>query len=373
MSDEECILDKVMSKVNPNIKLVHLKFDGYTCNNNAKCRYLLNHSNQIAGCLFDNCSARINGDADYTKEIIAEGFISHLQNLTVVFDNGISDLTPYSNIWHVDLQHFTSKYDISPLRNVSSLALGSLPSLTSLAGLEGGSINQLKIAYCGGIQDFTMLGRVVREKLSIFDCQLTTLEGIGNIPKLEIEWFEGVYSITHIENTMESLSISSVAGIYISEIEGDLSNLKYLNFDDVIFSSYARDQLANLLLTENKLFGLELHSKDLSSIVDILSNNDRTKGLRTLNVTSAKNVTLIPPFGNLHSLCLRNLDNLLDVSSLANIHTLYIISCDRLTDVSQLGEVRKLCLAGCNSIEDVSALGSVHDLDLSFCKSIRDF
>lgn len=172
---------------------------------------------------------------------------------------------------------------------------------------------------------------------------------------------------------MESLSISSVAGITISEIDGDFSNLKYLNFDQVMFDSYARDQLAGLLRAENKLFGLELRCRDLSSIVDILSNNDKTKGLRTLNLTSAQNITLIPSCGNLHTLCLRKLDHLLDVSSLANIHTLYIISCDRLTDVSQLGKVYKLCLAGCKSIEDVSALGSVSDLNLSFCKSIKDF
>jgi len=105
---------------------------------------------------------------------------------------------------------------------------------------------------------------------------------------------------------------------------------------------------------------------DVSPI--LLLNKLQNLTLAWLNVRDVSALAL----SKVHTLTLKGLWNVKDVSALSSVHTLTLFAMNEVTDVSALSTVHTLTLSNMSRVTYVSALSSVHTLTLDTLWGVTD-
>ena len=119
-------------------------------------------------------------------------------------------------------------------------------SIEQLTDLTGSSIDSVVIVDCPKIDDFSLLGRIVRSAVTITACKrLSTMDGLRNIPIISIQSCVGLKQIGRLGPAVEQF-------MFVPRMHWDLSDTKFEMTDDL--SHIKNLSLSGCIITNPHLF-----------------------------------------------------------------------------------------------------------------------
>ena len=279
-------------------------------------------------------------------------------------------------------------------------------SLDGLQGLENlAMLRSLDIRHCIGVDELPDFRSLISlKKMSILNCQVEDVCGLGNLRALE----DLVIENCEIVNMPGLCNLNSLETLVIKECKKfesvpDLQGLTRLRCLVIENCPMLRGWDGTLGQVESNLCRLD----DITSVKFDLPNYQRLTGLQTLSFSGCKNladVTCIGAFSRLESLTCSSLpaDELPDLSNFPRLKYLYLSGCTRLRrltlscikplsalqlldlddcinlkalpDLRMFPALQKLWLEGCSALTTLRSserLPALRVLDASGCRNLN--
>ena len=206
------------------------------------------------------------------------------------------------------------------------------------------SIHTLKLWYCTGVTDVSMLGDI--HSLYLYGSKVKDLSMLGRVHTLRLSCCNGVTDVSMLGN-VHTLDLSNCPGVTDVSMLGGVHTLG----------------LSCTGVTDVSMLG-GIHTLDLSGcdVTDV----SMLGGVHALNLSYCTKVKDVSMLGRVHTLNLTGCTKVVDVSKLSNIHTLHLSFCTKVTDVSMLGGVHTLNLYECTGVTDTSMLSNIRNCAIPF-------
>ena len=243
------------------------------------------------------------------------------------------------NVQRVDLSH-TGVQDLGPLKYVRHIELRSCLSLTSVAGLGGGSVATLNLAGCSQLTDLAPLTAKAMPSLRVLNItglRVASLQGLGFLEKL----FAG--AIRQLEDVSP---VASVPELYLGKCTSlvDVSCLAKvkklsLRFCPGVVDASALGAVQSLDLSGTSITSVEGLGKVPRLRLEYCRRLTSLAGLGAQNHTvdvSWNELSDLSPLHGVPVVVCRGLRMLTNVSPLVHAVAVDLRGCTRLTDISPL-------------------------------------
>jgi hypothetical protein len=297
-------------------------------------------------CLTNVLSLDISFCHGITKNLIS----SRLKKLTIMhcpsleYPNLLPDTCPSLK----QLRLYSISIDM--LRQWEKIVLLELFCCDTVSDVSGlvlcSNLKYVTFQECVNISDVTMLGFLRR--ISIFDCPITSLKGLGNIYQVSLTDCNDLTSLEGLGANNHCVMLSNCTTIE------DFTLLRHCYKVMINGGEGFRS-----LVTRRKENG------------EVETFNDCNVHILYLKSLSIRHVSEFSYIRNTIMFC--DCFRLKKIIGLENVLEVYVSNCKLLEDVRGLGRNNKVVLHSCSKLTDVKSLAKLPFLQIQYCTKIEDY